>query len=267
MQVNYQYSLYARRTRYMALVVLPSPQCCIDIVFDCARVLHQLLILSRDVELNPGPSTRASETQTSSDIMTALTEIQSGEASLLKEMKSMQRKLSQSDSAIKEFKDHLVKIQEDCAPLVVIKEQVHDIRTLIKARLDDSEDRARRSNLVFFGLTDRERETWAESESLIIDLCCKELNVTVQSVDIERAHRLGKFKVNNNRPIIVKLSHFKVKEQILSQGRKLKGTEYRISEDYSPNTLTARRRLVEFAKKQQKPFKLRHDKLTIGNKA
>lgn len=189
----------------------------------------------------------------------------------------MQRKLSQSDTAIKQIKDHLVKI-EDCASLVVIKKEVDDIRTLadqnakdiafIKTRLDDSEDRARCSNLVFFGLTDCERETWAESESLIVELCRKELNRCrwTSSVDIERDHRLGKFKVSN-RPIILKLSHFKVKEQILSHGRKLKGTEYRISEDYSPNTLTARRRLVEFAKTQQKPFKLRHDKLTIGNKA
>lgn len=172
LQVNDRYSLYAPRPRYMALVVLPRPQCCIHTAFDCARVLHQLIILSGDVELNPGPSIRASETQTSDDIMTVLSEIHSGQSSLLKKMKSVQRKLFQSDSAIKE-------IEEDCASLVVIKKQVDDIRTLAdqnakditstKTRLDDSEDHARCSNLVFFQLADRQRETWAESESLIIN--------------------------------------------------------------------------------------------------
>lgn len=133
-------------------------------------------------------------------------------------------------------------------------------------KLDDFEDRARRSNLVLFGLKDRERETWAESEACVLQFCSKELEISLDAMDIERAHRLGKYNANKNRPVIIKFAHFKVRENVLSSGRKLKGSNYRISEDYSPNTLKARKLLGEFGRAQQQPYKLRHDKLIIGNK-
>ncbi|KAH9375234.1 hypothetical protein HPB48_013014 [Haemaphysalis longicornis] len=75
--------------------------------------------------------------------------------------------------------------------------------------MDDSDDRARRFNLLFFGVTDSFNKTWAQSESSVIKVCSTNLQIEGAPIDIECAHRLGKFVAGKNRPIIVKFSHLK----------------------------------------------------------
>ncbi|KAH9368948.1 hypothetical protein HPB48_001016 [Haemaphysalis longicornis] len=275
-QVNNRFALLAPRTRYRALLVLPSPCCCVAIVCDCCRVISELLLLlSGDIELNPGPNTRAATAEDSSEIVKLLQQLQSGQASLLAEVKSIQAKLSETDLMFTEIKERLSKIEGDCSSLKSVKSEVQTVRTLAEgnaseiaklvSRMDDSDDRARRSNLLFFGVTDSFNETWAQSESSVINVCSTNLQIEVAPTDIERAHRLGKFVAGKNRPIIVKFSHFKVKNAILSNAKNLKDTDFSISEDYSPNTRLARKNLLQFANSQKKSFKLRYDKLTIGD--
>lgn len=129
--------------------------------------------------------------------------------------------------------------------------------------MDDSEDRQRRCNLVFYGFEDASDETWAQSEKRFMDLCLANLEVSVQPRDIERAHRIGRFQPSKNRPIIVRFCHFKDRELVLSNAKKLKDTNYSISEDLSPNTRKARKHLIEFGKASRKAYKLRYNKLTI----
>ncbi|XP_042144097.1 uncharacterized protein LOC121834465 [Ixodes scapularis] len=250
---------------------------CIIIVHDCACVILKLLLLSGDVEVNPGPHTRSADMNTTenfSDIMSALKDIKSGQMSLLEEMKSIRSQLSEHDRTFNDIKKRLTNIEVDCSSIVTIKSQVESVQTLAKdsatqiahltARFDDSEDRARRTNLIFFGHTDNQRETWDQSEILIIEHCSAVLNVPLQPTDIERAHRIGTFQPNKSRPIIIKFAHFKIRAQVLLFTKKLKGTSYSISEDYSSNTRTARKHLLEFGKNQRSLFKLRHDKLIIN---
>ena len=67
---------------------------------------------------------------------------------------------------------------------------------------------------------------------------------------LERAHRLGKKKPNQDRPrpIIVCCSSFKDKEYILHNSNKLRGSPYAIAEDFSKATLDIRRQLVQKGK-------------------
>lgn len=171
-QVNNRFALLAPRTRYRALLVLPSPCCCVTIVCDCCRVISELLLLlSGDIELNPGPNTRAAPAEDSSEIVKLLQQLQSGQASLLAEVKSIQAKLSETDLMFTEIKERLSKIEDDCSSLKSVKSEVQTVRTLAEgnaseiaklvSRMDDSDDRARRSNLLFFGVTDSFNETWA----------------------------------------------------------------------------------------------------------
>lgn len=103
------------------------------------------------------------------------------------------------------------------------------------------------------------------SEKKIIDFCARHLELTLCSGDIERAHRLGKYSNGKNRPIIVKLLRFKDKESILSVGHKMKGTDYAVREDFCLAVRQARAKLIKYAKEQRSPFKLRFDKLHIGD--
>lgn len=85
----------------------------------------------------------------------------------------------------------------------------------LAAKCDDSENRQRRCNLIFFGMPDTEGETWAESKSRVMAFCSESLGVTLDRDAIERAHRLGHFQGTKNRPIIVKLGHLKIKLEYL----------------------------------------------------
>lgn len=136
----------------------------------------------------------------------------------------------------------------------------------IEERLDDLENRSRRNNLIFYGFPDTNpKETYAQSEQIIINHCLKSFGLTVGTQDIERAHRLGRYSTNRKRPIIVKLSSFKTKESILSNGPKLKGTNLSIGEDFTRPVRTARKQLVTFARRKSVPFSLRFKTLHIGD--
>ncbi|KAH9382692.1 hypothetical protein HPB48_023248 [Haemaphysalis longicornis] len=86
----------------------------------------------------------------------------------------------------------------------------------MSARVDDLEDRSRHSNLVFYWLANNHNKSWKYTECLVFELCKDHLGITLQPYDIERAHRLGVFHPDKNRPIIAKCAHFKVKHQILT---------------------------------------------------
>lgn len=118
---------------------------------------------------------------------------------------------------------------------------------------------------MFYGFEDDADETLAQSEKRILDLCSANLKISLQPRDVERAHRIGRFHQDKHRPIIVQFNHFKDRELVLTNARKLKGTNYSISEDFSLSTRKARKHLLEFGKASQKTYKLRYDKLTIDN--
>lgn len=137
----------------------------------------------------------------------------------------------------------------------------------MEARVDDAENRSRRNNLIFYGLPDpNPSEKFPDSEEIIINHCRDHLNLTLDPKLIERAHRLGRHRHDHQRPIIAKFTFFKTKEEILSNGRKLKGTNYSIGEDFSESVRKARKHLVEFARTKSEPFSLRYKTLFLGKK-
>ena len=90
-------------------------------------------------------------------------------------------------------------------------------------------------------------------------------------VYIDRAHRLGRRKTESAirpRPIIVRFSYFKDKQHIIMNGRKFKGTNIGVSEDYSKQTLEVHRQLNNHAREAKEikfsdPVKsIKHYKIT-----
>lgn len=105
-----------------------------------------------------------------------------------------------------------------------------------------------------------------ESELAVLKLVSESLQVPSEPSLIDRAHRLGKFQNRKQWPIIVCFNQFKVKEAIILSASKLKGQTVSISEDYSREVVYARKRLIEYAKNTNATFRLRFDKMFIGNK-
>ncbi|KAH8029379.1 hypothetical protein HPB51_000022 [Rhipicephalus microplus] len=127
-QVKNSCFLFSKRTKYAALLVLQSPNCCLEVVSSCIRALRVLLLLCGDIETNPGPATRSSDT----DVMSVLNDIQSGQAAILNEMKSIRSTLLQHEQKFEEITKRLSKIEDNCSVIATVKEKVDGLQTLSK---------------------------------------------------------------------------------------------------------------------------------------
>lgn len=226
-----------------------------------------LLILSGDVEVNPGPSPSAELLP----ILEAIKRIENVQATIRVDLEQIKSTQTAQQNLITEILsrsntlDSCERNQSISTAANTINRLEHAITTLKAANIDTN-NRMRRDNLLFFGIDDSDKEPWSDSENKILDLCKNTLDLTLSASDIERAHRLGKFSATKKRPIIVKLAHFKTKENILACGRKLKDTCFAIREDFAPSTRLARSKLLKFVKPQKCAFKLSLDKLHVGSR-
>lgn len=162
------------------------------------------------------------------------------------------------------------------------------------------EDQNRRNNLIFHGLNEEttQSESWNKVEDKVKKLCCETLEFP-NPPTIEKAHRIGRARRQQSetqsdidrgrgganappqrqqttradcRPVIVTFSSWKEKEDILRVARRsLKGTPFKVTEDFCDDTRNVRKKLISFIdiKKEQFPGKkvtLKYDKLLIdGN--
>ena len=134
-------------------------------------------------------------------------------------------------------------------------------------RLRDLEDRSRRDNLRIDGIAEVENETWEQTEEILQNLFKEKLQL--ENISLERAHRVGNKGKNNKRTIVLKLASFKDKLKIISEARKLKGTNISINEDYSKETLEIRKEKWKEVKELRKNGTyviLVYDKVVIKGK-
>ncbi|XP_070391007.1 uncharacterized protein [Dermacentor albipictus] len=240
-----------------------------------ANTISLLLLLSGDVELNPGPtdvSPPSIET-----IAKAISRIETSQSSVLSELsliRASQNSIETLVTSLSARVDALEKIvQSTQSNEIGLKADVNGslakLSTEIKVlteKCDDAENRLRRSNLLFCGIQDTKGETWLESQTKIVSFCSEQLGLSVSTDDLERAHRLGRYQQDKTRPIIVKYARFKDKSRILAVASKLKGTNFSIREDYSARVRQARRKLYLHGQQSGRSFKLRFDKLLLDGK-
>ena len=134
-------------------------------------------------------------------------------------------------------------------------------------RLRDLEDRSRRDNLRIDGIAELENETWEQTEEILHNLFKEKLEL--ENISVERAHRVGNKGKNDKRTIVLKLASFKDKLKIISEARKLKGTNISINEDYSKETLEIRKEKWKEVKELRKNGTyaiLVYDKVVIKEK-
>lgn len=217
-------------------------------------VLFELL---KDVRAQ---SLQSSKVQT--DLVEGINSIRESQKSLETKMNSIEHRLDEFDNQLKEL-DGLYKGFSEAQKSI---DELTSRNNFLQSRLDELEDRSRRNNLIFHGIPDL-KETWQQTESKLINI----LNTSeypLLSGDIERAHRLGTYSPNKCRPVIAKFTNYKTREKIFSMRNRLKESNISITEDFSTNTRTARKKLIDFGKSQPGSplFKLHYNKLSIGNK-
>ena len=144
------------------------------------------------------------------------------------------------DEEIATVKDDISKMKSDVR---LIERDLLDPND-VSEKLIELEDRSRRNNLRFDGLTEDTNETWDDCERKIQKILSDKLEIT-EDVEIERCHRMGKRKGNRPRTIIYKFLRFKDKRKILKNAKKLKNSGIYIYEDFCNDTMELRKSLWE----------------------
>ena len=208
----------------------------------------------------------------SGEIMTAL----KGIADRLTSIELQTSKIAAIEESIKELADLKNRMQEMESEQEKIRgsvQQTHvvcdEMRKEMKAlseKVDDLENRNRRSNLVFYGVAEMEREGWSETERIVRDILRSHMDIELHVMDIDRAHRVGPTR-GRPRPIVVKFAFYKTKAMILGKARLLQGTRISVAEDFSARVREIRRNLVPHLKEAKRAgcrAVLRYDKLIIN---
>jgi len=122
----------------------------------------------------------------------------------------------------------------------------------------DLEARSRRNNLVFREHPESYRE---DCEMVIADFLETYLDIDPSAIYVNRAHRVGQYKSDKIRPIIVNFVYYKDVEYILEKAYKLQGTTYGINRDYPREITNARSRMWTQYKDAKK---IRSNKVSIA---
>jgi hypothetical protein len=119
------------------------------------------------------------------------------------------------------------KFKEEAAKSIETELSRPELLNKVAREMADRE--RRRSNLILYGvheIQEEDKETRIKADE---SRCCRIINFLDSSMDsnaIKRIRRLGKFTEGKNRPVLMELHNNKDKETILSQTRKLKGSDY-----------------------------------------
>lgn len=249
LQVRKQYGKCIR-TSDRFLLVLPCPWQYSAVCEHCMTYFKKLLLMGGDIESNPGPDLEK--------IAKQLTEI----AADIKDIK--EKRLSDIDNKL----DVIAKLEAEVAACHKELACMNGVIRGLEARIDDLENRSRRSNLIIYGVPEPEGETSETLERAVNEGIIREI-LDLEPVAIERIHRLGRGGLNKTRPVILKLLDAREKTAVLKNGFKLKGTEFSIGEDFSRKLRETRKKLWDSAKENREnkeKVSLAYNKLFINSR-
>lgn len=235
-------------------------------------IMTLVMLLSGDIEQNPGPPTGA-RMQTRQSSTSEIIREEPHNAKLAELIENMGLEIRQEIcQEIRDLKDTLgtsVKhLQKDVKEL---KEENQKLKKTVR-RL---EEESRQNNLIFFDVSEDEHETWEAPEEKIrakLNLSGFEANDDNQ-LPITKTYRMGKRTRNKNRPILCKFTNLKDRNKILQVARLQRQAEevtINVAEDFTEEVRATRKSLKslisnvkEITGEQQ--IYITHDKLKIGS--
>lgn len=138
-------------------------------------------------------------------------------------------------------------------------------------KLDDLENRSRRSNLIVYGVNEQDNETAEVLEKAVVNEIFQDM-LGVKISGVERIYRLGRQKQGGDhkpRPVIMKLLYFRDKESIMKCCPKLKGSAFSVSENFSRAVRDVRKKLWLQTKENRdrhEQVRLVYDKVNVDGR-
>ena len=116
-----------------------------------------------------------------------------------------------------------------------LKEQIKEREKVLQVKskeINNLEQYTRRNSVRIYGIDDRNpRESVQETAEKVLNMCRDKLEMDFSVAEIDIAHRLGRFSVEGNRPILCKFISRQNVLKVLQSRRKCKGTGIVIRED------------------------------------
>ncbi|KAH7981798.1 hypothetical protein HPB52_001108 [Rhipicephalus sanguineus] len=136
MQVSKSHTLFAKKSSDYVLVEFPSPRCCLAIAAECVSVIHSLLMLSGDVETNPGPSG-------SDAVLTELHKIAAGQSKVITEVESLKSQLKTTDRTLTDLCKRMTDLEAQYQALIPLRNDIEKVRadtSSMSRKIEELED-------------------------------------------------------------------------------------------------------------------------------
>ena len=138
-----------------------------------------------------------------------------------------------------------------------MQKEIDELRkmcTELKDRVVDQQCRAMKYNLIFYGITEADEGTSEDSESVLKRFIGRYLNIE-EDIPMANVHRIGRRddrrRDGKPRPIIAKFVHYKDLMNVKRSAKRLKNTNYGISEQYPSEIEDVRRKLFAIARAER----------------
>ena len=121
---------------------------------------------------------------------------------------------------------------------------------------DEKNVEDRKHNIIIYKIPERKTENLAERNSndavFVRDLCDCVFDMKVEAADIEKMYRLGRWVEGQSRPLLVAFKNYEMKEEIMTNLRKLKHSVEKfigigISHDLHPQEREDRKKMIQEA--------------------
>lgn len=145
-----------------------------------------------------------------------------------------------------------------------VNEKLKEENKTLKRRVEGIEKQTRENNLILYNVEELED---TQLHQQISELMRNRLDVSLDLRDISNIYRLGRRSDSKNRPIILKLTSFLKKTEILGKASGLKGTRIGISEDLTGEQRDQRKIIYDHykaARERGYPAKLHRNGVNIN---
>ncbi|KAG5876021.1 hypothetical protein JTB14_009810 [Gonioctena quinquepunctata] len=181
---------------------------------------------------------------------------------------TLEQKIDIILKTVVQMSDELKTVKADVNKLKQENEQlITEVNTLHK-QINVLESYSRQNYIVFFGINEEENEDQLKLESTVMDIIKTKMLIPIEKEDIEVTRRIGRCN-NGRRPVLLKLLRYKVRENILRNGKKLINTNYSVTSFLSKSDLENKKKLRPYqilAQQQGKKSFIKIDKLIINGK-
>ena len=213
--------------------------------------LEKSLMMAGDVESNPGPkpetAAQAKESQSldPKEVMEAILSLKSDVSDLRSTMVENQKlilgRLGKMEKDIETVKAEVAELGKD---QVILKDEVEVLKDEVSFNgskgldlsftLDRLEQYTRKNSVRAYDIPEEEGEHLQEKMLKVLN---DELNVKLNSNDIDIIHRVGRFSPGKPRAVLIKFMSHKSKELVMRNKRKATGVKFR--EDLATNVKKA----------------------------